>query len=259
MFSWLFGAKKKSPPASPSAPSLSAPYHEPPAPPFPYPVQIVRTERAMAVFEAIKAAGQGMPLLLGSADDVANLAHMADLAATSPEIIDDTFQMAASFDFPYECWKFADGTIPDIHDDIAHLRANPGPWPDRVEAMSTLPAIIDGRDGRPRAKICVATIPTNDNTAIPAFLNFGGWNACPYPHVFVAALRKWRRDWGAELIAITSDTMDVRFPRRPTTRAAALELYLEMVALQSDTLMDGEPSQFAAKAMVSEYWQFWWD
>jgi hypothetical protein len=246
LFSWLFGSKKM-------APVRTA------GPAFPYPVQIVPAPQAMATYEAIKTKGVGLPLFLGGAEDATNLAHMADLAKTSPAIVTDSLTMAAGFRFPDECWKFADGTVPDVHDDIAHLRANPGPWPDRVEAMTTLPVLMDLRTGSPRDTVHVATIPTRDNTAIPAFLNFGGWNACPYPHVFVSALRKWNQDWGAELVAITSDTMDIRFPHKPATRAAALELYLEMVALHSDTLMDGDPAQFAAEAMVSEYWQFWWD
>lgn len=197
--------------------------------------------------------------MLGGADDAPNLAHMAVLAAKDTALIDDTLARAAKFDFPRECWKFADGTIPDVHDDIAHLRANPGPWPDHAPAMTTLPVLLDLRTGQPRETVHIATIPTQDNAAIPAFINVGGWNACPYPHVFVAALRKWNRDWRAELISITSDRMDIRFPQRPKTREAAFDLYLEMVALGSDTLMDGDPAQFAAEAMVSEYWQFWWD
>jgi hypothetical protein len=246
MFEWLFGSKKI-PPTPPSGPA------------FPYPVQIVPAAQALAVYEAIKAEGAGLPVFLGGAEDALNLAHTADLAATSPAIVSDTLAMAAKFRFPEECWKFADGTIPDVHDDIAHLRANPGTWPERAEGMTTLPVLFDLRTGKPRETVHIATIPTQDNAAIPAFLNFGGWNACPYPHVFVAALRKWNRQWGAEIISITSDTMDIRFPRKPQTRAAALDLYLEMVALHSDTLMDGDPAQFAAEAMVSEYWQFWWD
>jgi hypothetical protein len=248
MFDWLF-QKKKTP----------SHYQELAAPPFPFPVHVAPADQAMAVYDAIKGKGEGLPLFLGGADDVANLAHMADLAAKEPAIVADTLAMAAAFRFPKECWNFADGTIPEVHDDIAELRASPGTWPDRVEAQTALPALIDLKTGQPRTDIRIAIIPTHENAAIPAHLNFGGWNACPYPHVLVAALRKWNKDWGAELVAMTSDTMEVRFPRKPATRAAALDLYLEMVALHSDTLMDGDPAQFAAEAMVSEYWQFWWD
>jgi hypothetical protein len=247
MFSWLFGSKKKPQPSRPTATA------------FPYPVQIVPATQAMAVYDAIKAKGDGLPIFLGGAEDAANLAPMATLAAKETILVRDTLAQAGRFRFPEECWQFADGTIPEVHDDIAHLRANPGPWPDRVEPQTSLPVLIDLGTAQPRAELLIATIPTRDNTAIPAFLNFGGWNACPYPHVLVGALRKWRADWGAELMSVTRDTIDVRFPRRPATRAAALELYLEMVALHSDTLMDGDPAQFAAEAMVSEYWQFWWD
>lgn len=246
MFDWLFDAKKKQP-------------RQPAGPAFPFPVQLVPAAQAVAVYDAIKAKGQGLPLFLGGGDDVSNLAHAADLAVKEPAIVRDTLAMAAKFDFPRECWKLADGTIPEVHEDIAELRSNPGPWPDQVNAMPTFPVLLDLRTGQPRETVCISTIPTQDNSTIPAFLNFGGWNACPYPHVFVAALRKWNRDWSAEVVAISRDTMDIRFPRRPTTREAALELYFEMVALHSDTLMDGDPAQFAAEVMVSEYWQFWWD
>jgi hypothetical protein len=246
VFDWLFGSKRKA--MAPDPPHV-----------FPFPVQAVPATRAIAVYDAIKAQSQGLPLFLGGPEDVANLAHMAALSAQSRPMTQEALNLAAVFDFPRECWKFADGTIPDVHDDIAHLRANPGPWPDKVEAMTTLPVLMDLRTGKPRETIHIATIPTQDNSAIPAFLNFGGWNACPYPHVFVAALRKWKSDWNAELVSMTSDTMDIRFLRKPETREAAIGLYLEMVALHSDTLMDGDPSEHAATSMVSEYWQFWWD
>jgi Domain of unknown function (DUF4253) len=246
MFSWLFGAKQKATPP-------------PKGPAFPYPVQFVPVAQAIAAFDAIKAEAQGLPLFLGGAEDVANLAHQADMAAKEPAIIRDALAMAARFRFPQECWKHADGTIPDIHDDVAALRANPGEWPDAPDASRDIPAFYDFRTQGPRAQIALATIPTRDNAAVPAFMNFGGWNACPYPHVHVAALRKWNADWGAEIVSLTSDTMDVRVARRPQTRAAALELYLELVALHADTFMDGAPADYAAGLMVSDTWQLWWD
>lgn len=63
-------------------------------------------------------------------------------------------------------------------------------------------------------KVHIALIPTDDWTTVPAHLRWGGWNACPHAEYHVAALRSWRDRFGAELIGLSSDRMDLRVARR---------------------------------------------
>src|SRR5262252_1726632 len=52
----------------------------------------------------------------------------------------------------------------------------------------------------------------------------GHWNACPPPAYHVAALRKWHDRYGAELLGIDGDTLNLRVWRKPATHEEALEL-----------------------------------
>ena len=70
--------------------------------------------------------------------------------------------------------------------------------------------------------VTIAYIPAQSSADIPAFLKLGSWNAVPDADVFVALLRKWQRDYGAELVALSSDTLDIRVTRRPATQQEAL-------------------------------------
>jgi hypothetical protein len=77
----------------------------------------------------------------------------------------------------------------------------------------------------------------------------------------VAALRSWRDRFGAELVGLGFDTMNLRVARRPQTRAEALELAREQ-DLYSQDLVDqvaGTLSHLAADLMTHEWWFFWWD
>jgi hypothetical protein len=135
-----------------------------------------------------------------------------------------------------------------------------GEWPTEAESFSEwLSAAGDYRG--PLQKVYVAFIPTDDATTIPAHLRYGGWNACPHPEYHVAALRCWRDRYGAELIGLSSDRMDLRVARRPQSRAEALELASEHYMYCNDIVDQdlGTLSKLAACLMANDRWAFWWD
>src|SRR5262249_43026296 len=102
-----------------------------------------------------------------------------------------------------------------------------GEWPAEADPDTGPSVLLDLRTGRPLPKIHIALIPTDDWTTIPAHLRWGGWNACPDPEYHVAALRSWRDRFGAELVGIGSDIMDLHINNPPQTRGEALELARE--------------------------------
>src|SRR5262249_5046813 len=110
-------------------------------------------------------------------------------------------------------------------------------------------------------KVHIAIIPTDDWTTIPAYLNWGGWNACPHPEYHIAALRSWRDRFGAELVGLSFDVMNLRVARRPATREAALELAREQYFYCGDIVDQGTGtlSRLAATLMTDDWWFFWWD
>jgi Domain of unknown function (DUF4253) len=88
-------------------------------------------------------------------------------------------------------------------------------------------------------------------------LKLGSWNAVPEAEVFVALLRKWRRDYGAELVALSTDTMDFRVTRRPTTQQEALVIAREHAKFCPSTELT--IAERAAELMQLDWWHFWWD
>jgi hypothetical protein len=117
-------------------------------------------------------------------------------------------------------------------------------------------AVIHDEGLKPLARVHIILVPARDATEIPAHLRYGGWNACPEPAMHVAVLRKWQAEYGAELVGLTSDTIQLRVARRPQTRADAWKLALEHDRYCGEV---EDLESLAAELMVSDWWCFWWD
>lgn len=136
-----------------------------------------------------------------------------------------------------------------------------GDWPEITEG-STGPSIIsDSQTGKPYPKVYIGVAPTDDWTTIPAYLRWGGWNSCPAPEYHVAALRHWRDRYGAELVGMSFDTIDLRVTTRPKTREEALALAHDYHAYCPDIIGQGVGTYraLAAAQMATDWWFFWWD
>ena len=136
-----------------------------------------------------------------------------------------------------------------------------GPWRDRPPASAGLSVARDTLSDQPFDKVYVAVVPTEDWTTIPIQLRWGGWNDCPPAEYHVAALRSWRDRYGAELVGLSLDVMNLRVAERPGTRADALALAREHYDYCYDIVDQGVGtlSQLAAALMADDWWYFWWD
>ena len=110
-------------------------------------------------------------------------------------------------------------------------------------------------------KVHVALFPLDDWTAIPAHLAWGGWNECPAPELHVVAWRSWRERYGAELVGLSIDTLNLRVAHRPQSRDEALQLAREQFIYCTDIVEQGVGSlgHLAAYLMADNWWYFWWD
>lgn len=135
-----------------------------------------------------------------------------------------------------------------------------GEWPDVAPTPTGLMMANDPR-GKPLDKVHILLIPTTEGAAVPAYLRWGGWNACPAPEYHVAALRSWHERYGAELVAIGGDVIELRVVRRPADRTEALTLAREMYLYDEDIVSQGTETfaMLAATLMASDWWFFWWD
>ena len=139
-----------------------------------------------------------------------------------------------------------------------------GDWPSEPvnpKDLEGLSIANNWETGRPYGEVLVAVVPTSDSTAIPAYLAFGGWNECPPPEWHVAALRYWRDNWGAQLVALSHDVMELRVQKRPRTKHEAIALAREQYDFCTDIVDQGvgEIAILAHFLMASDWWYFWWD
>jgi hypothetical protein len=134
-----------------------------------------------------------------------------------------------------------------------------GEWPSEPPESPGL--TVTGDDEGVFAKVYIALIPIDDWTTVPAHLRWGGWNVSHAPEFHVAALRSWRDRYGAELVGLSSNTINLRVARRPQTREEALALAREHYAYCTDVIDQnrGTVSALAAMLMDSDWWYFWWD
>ncbi len=136
-----------------------------------------------------------------------------------------------------------------------------GEWPASPGPNPGLTVAVDFRTGEPFSKVYIGIAPTDDWTTIPAWLRWGGWNECPVAEYHVAAMRTWRDRYGAELIGISADTINLRVASKPRTREEALALARDQYVYCNDIIDQGYPSYstLAADLMANDWWYFWWD
>lgn len=229
---------------------------------IPYPRIETRGKDALATWTRLRAEGQGWPVIIG--DDEA-LRFVAEQFAESGfvgdgEMRDPAAIVRASTDvrLPDALRQaYADqGTPEDPMPPLAH-----GEWPAQAPLEPGLTVAGDVLTGKPLARVHILVLPTRNGFEAPAYLKWGGWNECPAPEVHVAVLRRWHERYGAELIGISNDVLNLRVARRPATRADALALAEEQTYYCLDIVDQGVGSvaALAASLMVSEWWYFWWD
>jgi hypothetical protein len=238
-----------------------------------FPFEIVETtgENAFAKWEELKAAGRGAPVVVGT--DVGNV-----LEPFHPQwrrrSVAECLSAAETIKFPEDLFKMrrdeyaAALAAPDqFHPAVPAYRLEAeyepplGEWPATGFPSISLSIARDLRTGEPLPKVYIVLVPTDDSTTIPAHLHWGSWNACPTPEYHVAALRLWRDAYGAELVGLGRDTIDLKVARKPTTRDEAIELARVQYAYCSDIVDQGTRSYsvLAAGLMADDWWFFWWD
>jgi hypothetical protein len=262
---------------------------------FPFELVEATGEQAFATWQLLKSAGRGAPVVLGGDDDLARLAECLDWPDRRPAA--EILAAADGLTHPQDLLRFQaedeartaeylrqlreqqpDAELPktfvlgpdglrELSPEETHAMtmrepegAPVGEWPSEIESSPGLSVAFD-LTGKPLRRVHIALIPTDDWTTIPAHLSWGAWNACPHPDYHVAALRSWRDRFGAELVGLGPDSMNVRVARLPATREAALELAREQYAYCNDIVDQGVGtlSGLAACLAADEWWFFWWD
>ncbi len=244
---------------------------------LPFPVYSTHGRHALEAWEHLSAelSGSASPVVIGDARELENVIGMMEFDAQRAEA--EILELAAQLEFPagyreiqrreYEHLMDQYRNDPDMAQFVTEYEEPStmplGEWPSAASLYSS-PGLSVARNvltDQPFDEVMIAAVPTTDPTEIPAFLRFGGWNENPPPEWHVAALRHWRDQYGAQLVGLSSDVMNVRVSSRPENREAAIDLAFVQFEYCSDIVTQGfgNIAPLAAHLMNDDWWYFWWD
>ena len=222
--------------------------------------------QAISEWENLRRSGRGWPVVVGGDEDLERIADQFSMeeeaiaalgsSGHGPRTPGKILATASGIQFPRDLRKWPGAYRPE------DLQAPLGPWPTTVEDPGPgLSVASDLLSGKPRDKVHILLVPASNSWEVPAYLRWGNWNACPPPEYHVAALRSLHDRFGAELIGINGDTLNVRVDRPPSDRKQAVALARELYGYCPDIVDQGVTSisALAASLMASRWWYFWWD
>lgn len=123
------------------------------------------------------------------------------------------------------------------------------------------PIVLDADAPVEDDAIAVALLPHQQAWSAPAYFAFGGWSNNPSPAEHVGVLRHWQQRWGAELIGLGANTMDLLVRVKPTTWRQGFELAQEHIDYCPGSLhANGITNlrELAHHLMTSPCWRFRW-
>ncbi|BAY11272.1 DUF4253 domain-containing protein [Calothrix sp. NIES-2098] len=137
-----------------------------------------------------------------------------------------------------------------------------GEWKEAISATNreyTIPYNILNR--LPHPNIVVALVPTTFSWEVPAFLKFGNWNDCPASEIHVCLMKYWYEKYGAEVVGISHDVVEMCVQHPPKNREAAFQLAQEQYIYCYDIVDQGVRTlnKLANLLLHNKVWYFWWD
>lgn len=223
---------------------------------------------AMAVWARLRDEGKFYPIIVGCEENLIRLVEQWGLDDRSPQ---DILSAAEQLDHPNSLFALRESETERAREYLAQMgerldedyQAPFGDWPDLGSVEPNLgPSIVrDPRSGEPLDKVHLLLMPVRHGYEVPAFLRWGGWNECPPPEHHVAALHHWHSRYGAELVAISGDVIELRVATKPLSPDEGIGLAREQYCYCSDIVDQGveDIATLAAILMASDWWYFWWD
>ncbi len=218
---------------------------------LPFEVVRVSGSEALNKIDALLREVNFYPVLLGNAEDVESLLENYEFQEESWEEL-----LSAAGEIDPEAW-FAER----IEADPEYYEEERGSWPEDVQPDSTILGHIDLLTQKPHREVAIALIPSSAPWEVPCYLKFGGWNECPFPAEHSAVMRRWQEKYGAEVVTVTHDTVEMRVKHPPKTRDEALALAREQFVYCADIVSQGTQTieALAATLLNAPTWFFWWD
>ncbi len=204
------------------------------------------TELAIALRPPMNAVGW-CPVVLVDEEG------LADGLATADASPADVIARAAALDV--DAWRKEVVAL-----DPATYEVERGDWVEAEPAGYVVP--FDVRTKAPRADVRLAFVPTPRPHEVLAWFHWGGFNNCPPPHVHVAVHRRWAERYGAAIVTLSPDVVEMEVTRAPRDRADAEALAHEQFVYTAGDLVHqgtGTLRALASTLLGGPTWFFWWD
>jgi hypothetical protein len=136
-----------------------------------------------------------------------------------------------------------------------------GVWPWLLVPTNDFFLPFKGLTDEPLPNVHFALVPTRCCWHVPALIQFGGWNECPTPDVHVCLMKFWYELFGAEVVGVSRDVVEMLVSRPPATKTEALELAKQQYLYSADIVDQGTQTleALAATLVRGSSWFFWWD
>jgi hypothetical protein len=195
------------------------------------------------------------PVIVGAPEDAAGLAETTRFNCEDGHTFERTLARASKVD------------VDRARARVARLY---GVRPNELRGSTRLPDEPPGDEfvvpfdlvsGEPLPEVRIALLPIEASWEATAVLPFGNYNESPAPPVHTAVLRDWSRRYGAEVVSMTADVLELAVSRPPTSDQAALALAREQFSYAPDIVQQGvgDVESLAATLKNGHAWYFWWD
>jgi len=217
---------------------------------FPFEIETVAGTAALERRTALLAAERGYPVIAGSPGNVELLVE-GDEAGEGGETC---LEEAARIDVDEWLERRVAG-------DPEYYEEEHGDWPAGMDPNHSFKGPTDIVTGQPLAEVAIILVRAAESWHVPCVLGYGDWNECPAPAEHAAILKRWQDGYGATLVTMTPDTIELAVERPVRTREDALALAREQYIYCADIVQQGTETieRLAASLLEASVWFFWWD
>ena len=222
-------------------------------------MKIVSLDPDTAFEQAINSFNDAKRLVVvGSQQNIEQLQEqMEDMSEGEDDIIENAMDIELEDWFEDQKQELING----FEDDDFDLSGIVGEWPGEADLKSDFTLAFDMLSGEVIDDLCGLKIKTDASWKIPAYLCYGGWNACPEPELQCAIWKYWEEKYGAKIVGISGDVIEAYVSRPPETEEDAMALAWEQYLYCADIVDQGceTISNLGAGLINHDKWYFWWD
>jgi hypothetical protein len=192
--------------------------------------------------------------MVGVHENSETMATRGGKARSPQEVIDEGLRLAVEQVLRLHEEQYTSAYHTSLREVLSH-----GAWPGPHE----IPATVSMIAGEQFERVQFVLLPTVEGWRVPAYLNFGAWNDCPFPQEHVCLLKHWHEQHGADLMGMIDTTIEMWVERPPRDHENALQLAWQHFVYRNETighdLVTNTLEDLAARLLDAPLWQFWWD